>query len=401
MNLLEELKKSLLVGCWFVFLTLPLVGLQTDYLEGTWEFKGLNLLAVFGLSILFSWAWRWLAARRGKVQFEPNSVPWAPLSLAQLSDTRFLLALSALLLTLPMVASSYQTGILSTAMIYIVLGLGLNIVVGMAGLLDLGYVAFYAVGAYAYGLLNLHFGLGFWALLPIAGMLAAVFGVMLGIPVLRLRGDYLAIVTLGFGEIIRLVLENWGEVTEGPSGIAGIPKPQIPGVELDFDAQAAFIYYLLFLLVLLAIGVNRRLQHSRMGRAWLALREDEIAAQAMGIDLTRTKLTAFGLGAFWAGIVGVVFAAKSSFINPASFTFHESAIILSIVVLGGMGSILGVVLAALVLILLPEYLRFLADYRMLIFGAVMVLTMVFKPEGLITNPRPTFERPDDAEREEP
>ena len=213
-------------------------------------------------------------------------------------------------------------------------------------MLDLGYVAFYAVGAYSYALLNHHFGLGFWTVLPIGALLAALFGILLGFPVLRLRGDYLAIVTLGFGEIIRLILENWNDFSKGPSGIANIPRPGFFGLRMSLDESIIYLYYPDDLPGACSpIFVVNRLQDSRIGRAWIALREDEIACQAMGIDKTRTKLIAFALGAIWAGMVGVIFAAKTTFINPASFTFLESAIILSIVVLGGMGSIVGVILA--------------------------------------------------------
>jgi branched-chain amino acid transport system permease protein len=296
----------------------------------------------------------------------------------------------AVALAFPHFSSSYQTNVMSTALMYVVLGLGLNIVVGMAGLLDLGYVAFYAVGAYSYALLNHHFQLGFWAVLPIGGGLAALFGILLGFPVLRLRGDYLAIVTLGFGEIIRLILENWSEFSKGPSGISNIARPGLFGVELTLDGAIIYLYYLMIIFMIVTIFIVNRLQDSRLGRAWIALREDEIACQAMGIDKRKTKLVAFSLGAFWAGIIGVVFAAKTTFINPASFTFLESAIILSIVVLGGMGSIVGVIFGALILILLPEYLRALSEYRMLAFGAILVAMMVFRPQGLISNIRRTY-----------
>ncbi len=257
-------------------------------------------------------------------------------------------------------------------------------------MLDLGYVAFYAVGAYSYALLNYHFGLGFWTALPIGAGLGALLGVLLGFPVLRLRGDYLAIVTLGFGEIIRLVLENWNELSFGPSGIANIPRPSLFGLEMSLEKTTIYIYFLMVFFTIFTIFVVNRLQNSRIGRAWIALREDEIACQAMGIDKTGTKLTAFALGATWAGMMGVVFAAKTTFINPACFTFLESAIILSIVVLGGMGSIAGVIIAALVLILLPEYFRAFADYRMLLFGATMVTMMVFRPQGIIACRRRTY-----------
>jgi branched-chain amino acid transport system permease protein len=318
-----------------------------------------------------------------------------PFSQRLLEDRRIygpaLAVLSLFILIFPFIFSTYQTNIMTTALIYVVLGLGLNIVVGLAGLLDLGYVAFYAVGAYSYALLNYHFGLGFWTLLPVGALLGAGFGIMLGFPVLRLRGDYLAIVTLGFGEIIRLVLENWNEFSFGPSGIANIPKPGFFGIKMSLEASTIYIYFLMILMVLFTIFVVNRLQNSRIGRAWIALREDEIACQAMGIDKTKTKLTAFALGATWAGMVGVIFAAKTTFINPASFTFLESAIILSIVVLGGMGSILGVILGALLLILLPEYLRAFSDYRMLLFGGTMVIMMVFRPQGIISSVRRTYQ----------
>ena len=302
-----------------------------------------------------------------------------------------LILIGLIVVGFPFFFSTYQTNIMTTALIYVVLGLGLNIVVGLAGLLDLGYVAFYAVGAYTYALLNHHFGLNFWTVLPIGALLGATFGILLGFPVLRLRGDYLAIVTLGFGEIIRLILENWNEFSFGPSGISSIPRPGFFGVTMSLEAATTYIYFLMIGLTLFTIFVVNRLQNSRIGRAWIALREDEIACQAMGIDKTRTKLTAFALGATWAGMVGVIFAAKTTFINPASFTFLESAIILSIVVLGGMGSIIGVIIGAFVLILLPEYLRAFSNYRMLIFGAIMVIMMVFRPQGIISGIRRSYQ----------
>jgi branched-chain amino acid transport system permease protein len=311
-----------------------------------------------------------------------------------LSEPKLFIPVLAVILTIllvfPQLLSTYQINIMITALMYVVLGLGLNIVVGVAGLLDLGYVAFYAVGAYTYALLHLHFGVGFWTALPLGGLLAASFGIMLGFPVLRLRGDYLAIVTLGFGEIIRLILENWSDFSQGPSGISGIPRPGLFGMDMTLDQSISYLYYLMIALVIFTIFVVNRLQNSRIGRAWFALREDEIACQAMGIDKTRTKLTAFSLGAFWAGMVGVIFAAKTTFVNPASFTFLESAIILCIVVLGGMGSIIGVIIAALILMLLPEYLRAFSDYRMLVFGGTLVLMMVFRPRGLISTVRRTY-----------
>ncbi len=202
---------------------------------------------------------------------------------------------------------------------------------------------------------------------------------------LRLRGDYLAIVTLGFGEIVRLTLQNWTSVTGGPRGISDIPRPGFFGVEFGIEQATIYLYFLALAAVLLTIALISRLKNSRVGLALQALREDEIASEAMGVNITHTKLSAFALGSCWAGFAGVMFAAKTTYINPASFSFMDSAMILSMVVLGGMGSISGVVMAALILILVPEYLRAFSEYRMLIFGAVMVLMMIFRPQGLITD----------------
>jgi len=392
MKVAAEMKKSALVSLWFMFLTFPIMVIRVNPIEQEIVWRWRNMLLVGAGAFVFSWLGRAHLARREK----RGKAPGGPSRREAVKKAVFtnpavyrpLLGLAGTFFcAFPFLFSSYQTNIMTTALMYVVLGLGLNIVVGLAGLLDLGYVAFYAVGAYSYALLNYHYGLGFWAALPVGGVLAALFGILLGFPVLRLRGDYLAIVTLGFGEIIRLVLENWNEFSFGPSGIANIPRPGFFGMEMDLDQATVYIYFLVLLLVLVTVFVVDRLQNSRIGRAWLALREDEVACQAMGIDKTRTKLTAFALGATWAGMVGVIFAAKTTFINPASFTFLESAVILSIVVLGGMGSTVGVILGALVFILLPEYLRAFADFRMLLFGAIMVMMMVFRPQGLVSGAR--------------
>lgn len=226
--------------------------------------------------------------------------------------------------------------------------------------------------------------------LPIGAGLATILGILLAIPVLRLRGDYLAIVTLGFGEIVRIILENWNDFSFGPSGIANIPRPSFFGIHLKLQHAAIYIYFIMVALVIFTIFVVRRLENSRMGRAWIAMREDEIASQSMGINITKTKVTTFAIGAFWAGMIGVVFAAKTTFINPASFTLWESVMILCIVVIGGMGSIFGVVVGAGILILLPEYLRAFSQYRMLLFGAILVLMMVFRPGGIVTNVRKIY-----------
>ena len=288
---------------------------------------------------------------------------------------------------------------------YVMLGWGLNIVVGLAGLLDLGYVAFYAVGAYSYALLAHYFGLSFWICLPLAGILAACWGIMLGFPVLRLRGDYLAIVTLAFGEIIRVVLLNWYDFTGGPDGISGIPRPSFFGLEfergengfaaffgLDYSSihRIIFLYYLILALALVTNFVTMRLRKLPVGRAWEALREDEIACRSLGINTTNTKLTAFALGAMFGGFAGSFFATRQGFISPESFTFMESAVILAIVVLGGLGSQIGVVIAAVVMIGGFELIREFAEYRMLVFGLLMVGIMVWKPRGLISTRTPSI-----------
>ena len=292
---------------------------------------------------------------------------------------------------------------------YVMLGWGLNIVVGLAGLLDLGYVAFYAVGAYSYALLSTTYGLSFWECLPVAGALAAMFGVVLGFPVLRLRGDYLAIVTLGFGEMIRIVLINWWWFTGGPNGINDVGRPSFFGLPFERNGppgsdsfasffgiayspyhRVVFLYFLILAFALLTNLFTLRIRRLPLGRAWEALREDETACRALGINPTNTKLTAFAIGAMFAGFAGSFFAARQGFVSPESFVFIESAVILAIVVLGGLGSQSGVVLAAIVLIGVPEFFRELKDYRMLAFGLGMVLIMIWRPGGLLAHRDPTI-----------
>ena len=393
---IKDLKNALLVSLWFVFLTFPIMVIKVDPIERVVQWRWHNAayvaIATFTIYLLL----RYLRKRQSEKAVDQDSytvTASSPIHRILAKPRQRAILLGGLLVlagVFPFVFSTYQTNIMITALMYVVLGLGLNIVVGMAGLLDLGFVAFYAVGAYSYALLNHHFGLGFWTVLPIGASFAALAGILLGFPVLRLRGDYLAIVTLGFGEIIRLVLENWNDFSKGPSGISNIDRPGLFGIELSLDASILYLYYIMILFMIFTIFIVNRLQDSRIGRAWIALREDEIACQAMGVDKRKTKLVAFSLGAFWAGGMGVVFAAKTTFINPASFTFLESAIILAIVVLGGMGSIVGVILGAMVLILMPEYLRALSEYRMLAFGAILVLMMVFRPQGMIPTLRRTY-----------
>ena len=409
---MTHLKRSLGIGLWFMFLTLPLMVVRVNTISHEIEWRWANLAWVGGCAFAIAWFWQFSierrAARRAHVVADGQAAI-AKSSLAQrLADDpvlsrRVLLAVAAAAVVFPWLVSTgqnfYHINVMVSALIFVVLGLGLNITVGLAGLLDLGYIAFFAVGAYTYALLSKNFDLGFWTCLPLGGLMGMLFGVILGFPILRLRGDYLAIVTLGFASITKIVLENWDTVFGGAAGIANIPRPDFFGMALDGRQKSVYTYYIVLALVGLTILVTNRLKNSRIGRAWMALREDEIACVAMGVDMARTKLSAYALGAFWAGLVGVVFAAHNNFINPDSFTFMDSAMILAMVVLGGMGSILGVIIASLALKLLPEYLRAFAEYRMLVFGAVMVLMMIFRPQGLINDMRRKYEY-DTAGRED-
>ncbi len=291
----------------------------------------------------------------------------------------------------PQFAGRYGTDVAINVLLYICLGLGLNVVVGLAGMLDLGYIAFYGVGAYTYALLNTVYGLAFWVCLPFSALFACIAGCIVGYPTLRMRGDYLAIVTLGFGEIIRLILNNWMELTNGPNGILGLDR--IGWFKIVFENGISFetmwvkklqmfYYFALGLAVLTAIGVHR-LNMSRVGRAWESIREDETAAELMGVNTFIYKLMAYGMGAVFAGFAGAFFAARMKFVSPESFTFLESAMVLCMVVLGGMGSIPGIILGVAALIALPEAFRQFEAYRMLVFGATMIIMMLFRPAGLI------------------
>jgi branched-chain amino acid transport system permease protein len=386
----------------------PLVGLRTDVgqagglvLRERWAEVGWLVAGVFLLRLLLGlWQGRRLpVASTAPARFEE------PLRRAGRLVAPLLLGIALALPAIPGIGR-YELDIGILVLTYVMLGWGLNIVVGLAGLLDLGYVAFYAIGAYSYALLAQHFGFSFWLCLPLAGILAAFWGVLLGFPVLRLRGDYLAIVTLAFGEIIRVVLINWASFTGGPNGISGIPRPTffgLPfsmaggegtfagffGLEPSVSHRVIFLYYLILGLALLTNWVTIRIRRQPLGRAWEAMREDEIACRSLGIDITTTKLTAFALGAMFGGFAGAFFATRQAFISPESFTFIESAIILAIVVLGGMGSQIGIAIAALVMIGGFEVFRDLEEWRMLVFGAAMVLIMVLRPRGLVSSRTPT------------
>jgi branched-chain amino acid transport system permease protein len=437
-GLAETVKESAALAGLVMALTLPIAGLQTVIVNSRLSISPhLGLVAIFG-AIAFVARLLWLSYR----QYRPVRQTAGPSRLgvvvARVGPWFGRLALAAALV-MPFISSGFVIDVGTNILIYVILGWGLNIVVGLAGLLDLGYVAFYAVGAYTVGILSSDFGLGWWECLPLAGLFAAAFGIVLGFPVLRLRGDYLAIVTLGFGEIIRIVIINWVSVTQGPNGIGGIPRPTFFGMPLsavapegkttfaeffgiDFapEQRLIFLYFVVLGLALVTNFLTQKLRRLPIGRAWEALREDEIACRAIGINATNVKLSAFAIGAMFGGLAGACFAARLSFISPESFTFSESATILAIVVLGGMGSQLGVVLAAAVLVSLPAVGQWLgtilpqigqalgdpiqgplgaagdwfgsdfAQYRMLLFGAAMVAIMVTRPRGLISHRRPSI-----------
>ncbi len=406
------LPDALLTGLIALLLFAPLTGVALDGFELTPHWHRPFLLAggVMVGRLLLDWvryspqrvAWlgRWLG-------FGGETKRWVWTQHQQLMVLGVVLAVA---LMLPWVLGKYWLNVAILALIYVLLALGLNIVVGLAGLLDLGFVAFYAVGAYSYALGSLYLDLSFWSALPFGAVLAACFGVMLGFPVLRMHGDYLAIVTLGFGEIIRLVLNNWIDFTGGPNGVR-VPFPSFFGLEFTRRVQPGkesfheyfnlayasihrdiFLYLLLLIVVCGMIFFVRRLRRLPLGRAWEALREDEIASRSLGINHVAVKLSAFGLGAMTGGVGGVFFAAAQGFVNPTSFTFLESAHILAIVILGGMGSTVGVVAAAVILTVLPELLRDFAEYRGLLFGCAMVLMMVWRPRGLMRARRAFYVR---------
>lgn len=403
-NFGSALRDSFLSALIAIGLFGAMIGLKTDpgpsslvLTARPWAVAIAAVVVFFGRLLILVWqAWR------------PAGAPTPRHIRAFTSRTGRYLAplLLAFAVTLPFYAGRYWLDLGILVLTYTMLGWGLNIVVGLAGLLDLGYVAFYAVGAYSYALIAQTFGLGFWTCLPLAGLLAACWGIMLGFPVLRLRGDYLAIVTMAFGEIIRVVLVNWVSLTNGPNGISDIPRPTLFGLRFDMSGDPdtfagffgiepnigqrfIFLYYVIFGLALLTNWVSLRLRRLPLGRAWEALREDEVACRALGINVTITKLTAFAIGACLGGFAGAFFATRQAFISPESFTFMESSIILAIVVLGGLGSQLGTALAAMIMIGGSELFRDLADYRMLIFGLALVIMMILRPRGLVSGRTPS------------
>lgn len=388
----------------------PIMGVVLDGYDFNLEFGRVFIITavVFAGRFLMSTFFQTEKGKAMAFRYSNNNDSVKVLSSDHKSKMVWIIPLVMLLgLLIPFIASKYVLTVVILGLIYVLLGLGLNIVVGLAGLLDLGFVGFYAIGAYSLALGYEHLGLGFWSMLPIAAVLAAFAGAILGFPVLRMHGDYLAIVTLGFGEIIRLVLTNWIELTNGPNGMSA-PLPTLFGLEfkrrsstgetfheffnLPYDSayKYMFVYLVLFVVVWAVLFIKHRLVKMPIGRAWEALREDEIACRSLGLNHVLVKLSAFMMGASTAGLAGVFFATYQGFINPASFTFFESALILAIVVLGGMGSTLGVVIAAFCLTVLPELLREVAQYRVLLFGILMVVMMIWKPRGLVRVTRSGF-----------
>jgi branched-chain amino acid transport system permease protein len=362
-----------LIPLWVGLLVLPFTGIG-------------SALRLFAAAVIALLLWRMLRIDSVTVVRAAAAKKLSKAAAAFPSITRYASApLTSVLLVvffiiLPLFLNDYYRDIMTLTGMYVVLALGLNIVVGQTGLLNLGYVAFYAIGAYTYAILSTTFGVSFWSGLVAGGSVAALFAVLLGMPTLRLRGDYFAIVTLGLGEITRIILNNWDSMTGGPNGISKIGRPVIAGYKLHTTLD---FYYLIIVIVIITIFAMHRLIASRIGRAWVAIREDEVAAEAMGVNTYRMKLLAFVLGSAWAGIVGVFFSAKMAFVSPESFTFFDSVMILCMVVLGGMGSIPGIILGALLLITIPEIFRDFQDYRMLAFGIALVLMMVFRPQGLL------------------
>ena len=394
-----QLGPALLAALVTALVVTPIFGLHLERagmrttLVPQWDY------VLWACAIVFVWQLVRPAVRGVTRTWSLPSLPTVP----ERHRNGLILAVLLFAVSWPFFAGRNAVDIATLAMIYVMLGLGLNIVVGFAGLLDLGFVGFYAVGAYTYALLFHWAGWTFWEALPLAGAAAALFGFVLGFPVLRLRGDYLAIVTLGFGEIIRLLLVNLTDWTGGPDGISSIPKPTVFGLELarspsvegattfhqffglEFNSMhmVIFLYLMALTLAVVTLWISNRLIRMPIGRAWEALREDEIACRSLGLNPMVIKLSAFTLGAMFAGLGGAFFAARQGIVSPESFSFIESALILAIVVLGGMGSQLGVIVAAILLTVLPELAREFSEYRMLIFGLVMILMMVWRPQGLL------------------
>jgi branched-chain amino acid transport system permease protein len=372
----RDLRYDLFFYLGIVIVCLPFLKTNTLYLP-------LVFLGAWGLKKMSDTA----GTNRGVTAFRERTVHIV------LDNRRLVVAgILAVAIATPFFASNYLIEVLTIALLYAILATALNITVGLTGVLVLGFIGFYAVGAYTTGILTAKFSLcNFWVALPLSGLVAMLCGILLGIPALRLKGDYLAVVTLGFGEIVRIFLNNLNWLSGGPNGILGIKRPSFGLFTLDHPKD--FYWFALAILALVVIIVSR-LVNSRYGRAWIAIRENEMAAGALGIDVFKKHLLSFSISAFFGGIAGSLFAVKQGFISPDSFTFFESVLVLCMVVLGGIGNVVGAVTGALLLIVLPEMLRDFALYRMLVFGAVMIAFMVFRPHGLLGSRMITREKED-------
>jgi len=361
----SPLLRPLIISLWLALLLLPFKGIRA---------AGVLFIVMSAAIPAFKFLSNYLSPLLNNIHsYVENIRRYLP------ADSRFLFLLLVPAAALPFAAQGYIIDVTIISGIYIILALGLNVVVGFTGLLNLGFVAYYAIGAYSFALLNTKLGMGFWSAMPLSTLITVIAGFLFAVPAVRLKGDYLALVTLGFGEIVRITLNNWDSFTKGPNGISGITPPYFFNIALT---TLSGYYYLVMFFVVIAIILMRRIHASKIGRAWTAIREDEIATAAMGINNTLYKLYSVAFGAFWAGLAGSLFAAKMRFISPESFTFMESVLILSMVIVGGLGSIAGVILGAVILVLLPEVLREVQLYRMLALGAGLVLLMIFRPQGL-------------------
>ncbi len=380
---------------WFYLLLWPLMGIKPEglFFRDSLRIWGL-VAACSAVCVLL-----WLLKERGHLSFATRPLAAAHLrarnAYGRMPTWAGVALMFAFACVFPLLADRYVLDVGINVLIYVCLGLGLNIVIGLCGLLDLGYIAFYGVGAYTYAILSINFGLSFWLCLPVSALFASIAGCIIGYPTLRMRGDYLAIVTLGFGEIVRIILNNWMSLTNGPNGILGIQAPGVyypsfaDGLEWThlYLKKLPYLYCIVLGLTIVTIIAVYRLNYSRIGRAWEAIREDETAAELMGVNTFLFKLFAYATGAVFGGLAGAFFAARMRFVSPGSFTFIESAMVLSMVVLGGMASIPGIIVGALLLIALPEVFREFESYRMLAFGAAMTVMMLFRPKGIIPAPR--------------
>jgi len=358
------IKSYLIPVLWIFLISLPIMGIVRSIIVAACVLIGLLLFNIFikGKGQVFNF---------GKHRFKPT------LYFISRYAWFFILVISFIL---PLFLNSYDVDVFTSVLFYTMLALGLNLLVGELGLLNLGYIAFYGIGAYTYAILFSKFGIGFWESLLIGGVVSAFFSLIIAIPTLRLKGDYLAIATLGFGEIIRIVLNNWNSLTNGPNGIMNIPRPAIFGFSL---ATGLRFFYLVLVFVVIEIYILYRIKGSRFGRYAVAIRENEKASEMVGINTYKIKTLYFIISAFIGGVAGVLFAAKQMFVSPDSFTFIESVYVLAMVILGGMGNITGVVLGAFTLVILPELLRGFVVYRMLIFAILLISLMLYRPEGLL------------------